>query len=229
MVQTLDSLLAHVGPLAFVVLGLAAFLEYIVPPVPGDTIVLLGGVYAVRGEQPFWLVFVSVVTGSILGAISNFAFGHYLARRIHEHPGAKPLFGITPERLAVTQARMRTHGDWLLLINRFLPGIRILCFVAAGAAHMKPGRTLVLGSLGAAVHTGVILGAGVAVGGNLEKLEAFMRRSQGVAVGIALVVVAGLLAFRWVRNRRLARAAALAASLERPRTQGTDAPTEGTP
>ena len=48
MVEYLDNLIAHIGLLGLLVLGLAAAVEYVVPPFPGDTITLLGGVYAGR-------------------------------------------------------------------------------------------------------------------------------------------------------------------------------------
>ena len=52
MVEWLDSFITHLGLLGLVVFFVAAALEYVVPPFPGDTITLLGGVYAVRGEHP---------------------------------------------------------------------------------------------------------------------------------------------------------------------------------
>ena len=52
MVEFLDNLISNIGLLGLLVLGLAAAVEYVVPPFPGDTITLLGGVYAVRGEHP---------------------------------------------------------------------------------------------------------------------------------------------------------------------------------
>ncbi|MFY0581243.1 DedA family protein [Cystobacter fuscus] len=88
------------------------------------------------------------------------------------------------------QAQMRHKGPWLLLVNRFLPGIRGLIFVAAGAAHMPRVNALLLGALSAVAHTALVLALGVAVGGNLERLEFLVGRYQrGVILGVALVVL----------------------------------------
>lgn len=189
MVEFLDNFIAHLGLLGLLVFAVAAALEYVVPPFPGDTITLLGGVYAVRGDHPWPLVFGVVVAGSVLGALINYQVGHWLGGRFEQRPG-EAFFGITHARLESVQAQMRRKGPWLLLINRFLPGIRGLIFVAAGAAHMPRANALVLGALSAVAHTALVLALGVAVGGNLERLEFLVGRYQrGVILGVVLVVL----------------------------------------
>lgn len=200
MVEFIDQLIATLGPLGLLVLGVAAALEYVVPPFPGDTVTLLGGVYAVRGTQPWPLVFLVVTAGSVLGAAINYAVGHWLAHRFAAHPEWS-FFGITHARLEAVQARMRRSGPWLLLANRFLPGIRGLIFVAAGAAHMPRFNALVLGALSAMAHTGLVLGLGAAVGGNLERLSALVTRYQYAVVGLVAVGVVAVLVRMLVRRR----------------------------
>ncbi|WP_163868953.1 DedA family protein [Myxococcus eversor] len=200
MVEYIDQLIGALGPLGLLVLGLAAALEYVVPPFPGDTITLLGGVYAVRGSQPWLLVFLVVTAGSVVGAAINYMVGHWLAGRFDAHPG-RSYFGITHARLEEVQSRMRRNGPWLLLANRFLPGIRGLIFVAAGAARMPRVNVLGLGAVSAMAHTGLVLALGVAVGGNLEKLTALMSRYQYAVVGLVVVGVVAVLVRMFARRR----------------------------
>jgi membrane protein DedA with SNARE-associated domain len=201
VVQYVDTFIASVGLLAYLFLFLAAALEYVVPPLPGDTIVLLGGVYVARGQQPWPLVFLSVVAGSVTGAAITYAFGRSLRRRMQERPDDRPLFGITHERLMLVQTRVWHWGAWLLLFNRFMPGIRSLVFVAAGASALPVTRTLVLGALSAALHTGAVLTLGVLLGGNLEALQTWVLRYQWGAVGL-LVLVGTVLLVRFVVRRK---------------------------
>ncbi|MFY0528483.1 DedA family protein [Archangium gephyra] len=192
MVEFLDNLISNIGLLGLLVLGLAAAVEYVVPPFPGDTITLLGGVYAVRGEHPWPLVFLVVVAGSVVGAFINYQVGRWLVGRFERRPG-DVFFGISHARLEQVQSQMRHKGPWLLLANRFIPGVRGLIFVAAGAAHMPRSNALILGALSAMAHTGLVLALGAAVGGNLERLEALMWRYQRAVIGLVVVgVVAAL-------------------------------------
>jgi membrane protein DedA with SNARE-associated domain len=202
MVQWLDQFIAQLGLLGLLVFFVAATLEYVVPPFPGDTITLLGGVYAVRGEHPWPLVFAVVVAGSVLGALINYQVGHWLGARFEQRPG-EAFLGITHARLEALQARMRQRGPWLLLINRFLPGIRGLIFVAAGASHMPRVNALFLGLLSAMAHTALVLALGVTVGGSLDRLEALMTRYQRIVIGLVVLGVA-VAAVRALLKRRRA-------------------------
>ncbi|PTL81122.1 DedA family protein [Vitiosangium sp. GDMCC 1.1324] len=200
MVELLDNLIAHIGWLGLLVLGLAAALEYVVPPFPGDTITLLGGVYAVRGEHPWPLVFLVVVAGSVVGALINYQVGRWLVGRFERRPG-EAFLGITHERLESMQSQMRHKGPWLLLANRFIPGVRGLIFVAAGAAHMPRANALILGALSAMAHTGLVLALGAAVGGNLEQLEELMWRYQRAVLGLVVVGVVAVVVRALAKRR----------------------------
>lgn len=192
MLEWFDTALMTLGYFAFVALGLAACLEYVLPPIPGDTMILLGGVMVVRGHQPLALVFIAVVTGSILGSTLAYAFGVWLRRRMERNPDAKHLFGLTPKRLAAIDQQMTRWGAWLLILNRFLPGVRSVIFVAAGSSGLAPGRTIGLGALAATIHTAAVLAAGYAVGGNLELLERWSTHTQWVVGSLAGLAVLAL-------------------------------------
>ena len=190
-IEHVDKLIGALGPFGFLVLGVAALLEYVVPPFPGDTVVLMGGIYAVRGEKPWWLVLGVVTVGSVLGAAINYAVGRWLARRFEANPG-RSFFGLTHAKLEAVQARMRRAGPWLLLVNRFLPGIRGVIFIAAGAAHVPRVNALALGAVSALAHSGLVLGLGMAVGGNLERLTLLVSRYQYGVIGLLVVAALGL-------------------------------------
>ncbi|MBJ6759974.1 DedA family protein [Myxococcaceae bacterium JPH2] len=200
MVAFIDKLIGTLGPFGLLVLGMAATLEYVVPPFPGDTITLLGGVYAVRGAQPWPLVFLVVTVGSVVGAAIDYSVGRWLARRFDAHPEWS-FFGLTHARLVQVQARMRTTGPWLLIINRFLPGIRGVIFIAAGAAEMPRFNALLLGAVSAMAHTALVLGLGMAVGGNLERLTFLMSRYQYAVMGLVVVAVVALTVRALARRR----------------------------
>lgn len=188
MVETIDHLIMAMGMAGLLVLGLAAMMEYLVPPFPGDTITLLGGVYAVRGDHPWPLVFLIVTVGSVSGAAINYWFGTWLARRFEAHPNTSYL-GFTHAKLEVVQARMRRSGPWLLLVNRFLPAVRGVIFIAAGAARIPRRNALLLGAVSAMAHNALVLMVGRAVGGNLERLEALVSRYQMAVVVLVVVAV----------------------------------------
>lgn len=201
MLEAFDSAIQQVGPVGFLVLGLAAALEYVLPPFPGDSVVLLGGVYAVRGQQPYWLVFLAVLGGSVLGALANYSLGQWIGKRVERDPTRKTVLGLSMRAIHDAEARMRKYGDWLIAANRFIPGIRGLFFVAAGMSGMRRGRVLALGALSAAAHTALLLGVGVAVGGNAERIGELVTRFQNAILGL-MVAAALALVVRWLAKRK---------------------------
>jgi membrane protein DedA with SNARE-associated domain len=202
MLHALDTWITHAGPWALWLLGAAAIVEYLFPPFPGDTIALLGGVYAARGQKPWPLVLLFVMAGSVLGAAINYGAGRLLAGQL-ENPRGKSFLGLSPERVQSLRERMQRQGSWLIVINRFLPGVRSLVFVAAGAARMRVDRVLIAGALSALAYNTLLILTGMVVGGNAERLELFVHRWQ---IGASVLICAGAFALlaRWlfVRRRR---------------------------
>ncbi len=180
---------------------MAALIEYVFPPFPGDSVVLMGGIYAARGQRPWPLVLLAVTVGSVLGAAIDYWIGMRIARRL-EQGGANPaaleqrLF-----RLKQVHDQMQRRGALLLLVNRFLPGIRALVFFAAGAGGMPLRKVLGWGTASAVLFNGAVLAVGFALGGNAERLQYVFARYQ-VAVYTLLALGVLALGVRWLANRQ---------------------------
>jgi membrane protein DedA with SNARE-associated domain len=202
MVQWLDAWISQVGPVAYLVLGLAATLEYIFPPFPGDTVMLLGGIYAVRGQKHWLPVFLVLTLGSVLGAAIDYWVGTKLYKWLEHRPDDKPFLGFTKAQLHAAEAKMRKRGTVLVLLNRFLPGVRGVIFFAAGAAQMPVRRALGLGAVSAAAFNALVLAVGIAVGGNAERLESLLAQYSRGVYGLLGLAALGLLV-RYLTRRKL--------------------------
>jgi membrane protein DedA with SNARE-associated domain len=199
MVETLDRWIHSMGPLAYAALIAASLIEYVFPPFPGDSVVLLGGVFAVRGQRSWILVLAAVTFGSVLGAAIDYVIGSRLVRRFERGQD----FSLRHPHIVRLQERMRRSGILLIAGNRFLPGVRGLLFVAAGASGMDFRRVMAWGALSALVWNSLVLGVGIAVGGNADRLEQILREYNGVAA-VAIVLCIAIFAARylWKFRRR---------------------------
>jgi len=179
------------GVLAYLVLALFAALEYVVPPLPGDTITLFGTfLAATAGYQVVW-VYVCLTGGSIGGSLVAYAFGLWVGR--HEERWPRFLRGERTRR-AVRGAieRFDRHGGAYLVVNRFLPALRAVFFVAAGMAELPLWKVVLFGGLSAALWTGLILAVGWTVGDNWEALHDLSVQYTWwslAAVGLVVVVL----------------------------------------
>lgn len=183
-------------------LGLAAFLEYVFPPFPGDTLVVLGGAWAAREYRSIVLVHLVLTLGSVGGIFVTWRLGRGLAEKIRLAPEGSRLLGLKVGQIRKTQTLMRDRGGWLLLANRFLPSFRSVLFIAAGAADVPLWRTLALGTVSAAAFNAVLLGVGVAVGDNVEAIAEFLRTFRNASIaGVAVVGSLFLARFLWRRRK----------------------------
>ncbi len=131
MVQGLTRVLAETGPFAPAILFFATSIEYLFPPFPGDLLLVLAAWYASHGVISWPATFLWVTAGALTGAWINYRIGAWLAPRVNRRAeeGGHPF----AEKLAHFEQSYRRWGGWLLVFNRFMPGIRAFLFVAAGA------------------------------------------------------------------------------------------------
>ena len=193
----LSDVVARTGPFAPVVLFTASLVEYVFPPFPGDTVVLLGAWYAVHGALSWPAAFTAVTAGAVAGAWIDWRIGRALAPALEARAAGRGR--LDADRLARFEAAYRRWGGLLLVANRFLPGIRAFLFLAAGAARLPVGRVLLLGAISAALWNALLLGVGALLVRNVDEMIRFFQRYTEIAwwvMGIAAVAVALRLVLR---------------------------------
>lgn len=196
----LSDLVARTGPAAPLLLFFAAFVEYIFPPFPGDALVVLGSWYATHGKLSWPVTFAMVTAGAVAGAAVDYAVGRWLGARIDERAAAGKL---DRERVERFERAYRRFGGLLLVVNRFLPGIRGFFFVAAGAARIPLWEVLLFGGISAAVWNGLLLAAGAYAARNLGELYDLLDQYNtwaAAALAVTGAVAVGLW-WRWRRSR----------------------------
>ncbi len=200
-----DWLIAFVSdennPAGVALLGASAMVEYVFPPFPGDTITLFGAVLITAYSWSFGAVFGAVMLGSVSGAMIDYYFGHRLRLR-----GLRRKKRHTPEqRRAIIHGlveRFRKHGAVYLVLNRFVPGVRALFFVAAGLAGMKPLPVLLYSAISAAAWNLLLIAVGGLLGANLDELSKWVRHYNIAAGGIIIAIILALLGRSLLLRRR---------------------------
>jgi membrane-associated protein len=122
-----------------VVIFVIALLDSVIPIVPSETTVIIGGVAAGAGDQNLLLVIVAGAIGAFIG--DNLA---YLIGRSFHGPIAR-----RAERKSSTQRRLnwaaeqvRDRGGLLLVTARFIPGGRTALTISCGLTQ-QPRRWFV--------------------------------------------------------------------------------------
>lgn len=207
MSEHIDSFIRSLGPWGYPVFLLAALIEYVFPPFPGDTIVVLGGAWVARGDRSIALLALMLTVGNIIGIAVTWRVGLAMASRIANAKDGETVLGLNIEIIRKAQDMMRTRGTLLLITNRFLPSFRAVLFFAAGASGVSLIRSLLLGTLSAIAFNTMLVGVGMAIGDNAEAIASFFSRFR-IASFILLGVIAVIFLARFLWKRARAHSAA---------------------
>ena len=111
---------------------------------------------------------------------------------------------ITKRRLAMFDHWFRRRGDLVIVISRFMPGLRVVAFFTAGAMKMRWTRFLLLDGLGIALIVPLLTWLGYRSAGFIEEaFTAVQSFERGLLWGI---IIAVLLLTGWLWWRRIRRA-----------------------
>jgi len=164
-------------------------------PLPEEVTLIGCGLLVHNGRVDFLPIVLVCSVAILLGDAVPYALGRrYGLNALRIGWVAKVLH---PERFALIEERFATHGNWAIFTCRFLPGIRIPGYFAAGTLKMSFLRFLILDGLGVLVSVPVSIYLGRLFAEKIEDLEKqvsnFHQLLGFVVVSIVLIV--------WVRAR----------------------------
>lgn len=132
IIQYITSLIAGGG--YFFVFFLMV-LESTALPVPSEAVMPFAGFLVSTGQFSFWLVIVVSLLGTIVGSLFSYFIGLYGGKSFILKYGK--YFLLRPEDLEKTEKFFAKHGEKTIFISRFIPVVRHLISLPAGAAKMN--------------------------------------------------------------------------------------------
>ncbi|HPS56569.1 MAG TPA: DedA family protein [Spirochaetota bacterium] len=152
----------------YLLLFASAVFENLFPPVPGDTITVLGAFFVGKGILSFPIVYAVTTLGSTCGFMILFYIGYFLEREFFMKKDF-PVF--SAKSIVSAEKWFEKYGYYVVLINRFIPGIRSVVSVAAGIAVLRPQRVFLFALASAAVWNFIWIYAGYSLGNNWEQVR----------------------------------------------------------
>jgi len=196
MLEKVTAYLASLGPEWFyLALFVSAYIENIFPPVPGDTVVVFAAYIVGRSQQRFVGVFIATT----LGSVSGFMTYYWIGRLFHPEYFIRRNFRILPAASFESAGRwFQRWGNWVILLNRFLSGIRSVISIVCGLYRLPWPRVLALCSIGCAIWNLALIWAGYLLGANWRMIDAILHQYSRILLIIG-VLVAGL----WLIRRKV--------------------------
>jgi membrane protein DedA with SNARE-associated domain len=216
--NSLASPLSHFG--LWAVLALVLVEDFGIP-VPGETVLIAAAIYAGSGRLNVVAVGLVAFAAAVVGDNIGYAIGRFGGRTLIDRYG-KYIF-LTPERLDKTELFFQRHGTKIIIVARFIEGLRQANGIIAGITGMHWLKFVLANALGAALWVGTWVSIGYFAGQHITTIYNDVTR-YSLYVAIAAVLLIAVWVLQRVRKRRGKAAGPAAAAAETTPTE--TAPTE---
>lgn len=165
-------------------------------PLPGETTLIIAALFAGIGHLNIFGVILVGIAASVIGDNIAFAIGDFGGRKLILRYG-KYVF-ITDEKLTSLEAFFKRYGSGVVLVARFIDGLRQLNGFIAGISDMKWLKFLTFNFIGACLWVIAWSSAGYFASDHINtilKYEVYFSAA-------AILIVIGLIARFIVKKKR---------------------------
>ncbi|RZU51778.1 membrane protein DedA with SNARE-associated domain [Krasilnikovia cinnamomea] len=202
----LPSFLHGVAPIldrwGYLAVGAVIGVESFGVPAPGQTIMMIAAVYAGAGRLNVFAVGLIAFVAAVLGDNIGYWIGKRGGRRVVNRFGKYIL--ITPKRLEKAERFFAKRGSKVVVVARFVEGLRQLNGVIAGLTNMPWRQFLLYNAIGAALWCGWWTTVSYLLGTHIFEVVDHVHQYKWWAIAAALIAVAAYagLHMRHIRSRR---------------------------
>ena len=176
--------------IAYLTICVAMFLENIIPPIPSEIIMPLGGFFVYQQKLNFYILVFWGLLGTILGSLP----WYYLGRLVNEKRLSNFLdkkgkyLGISSSDLSKSKRWFDKYGVSLVFWGRLVPGIRTLISVPAGIELMPLRKFLLWTTFGSLIWVALLTYSGYLFGENYPIIQTYLDQIKYVVKPILILI-----------------------------------------
>lgn len=190
LVQSVVDWISVVPPIGIYLIFFGiAYLENLIPPMPGDVIVAFGGYLAAEGTVSFTILLVVTVMASVLGFMNMYWFGRKWGSQIEDNPKSHFLLRFIDYKYFQKGKKwMQRWGQWIVFGNRFLAGTRSVISLTTGMTGLKVPVTVLNSFLSSLLWNALLLSAGWYVQDNWEVIGKYLSNYGKIILAIIVLL-----------------------------------------
>jgi len=176
---------------AYLVICFAMFLENIIPPIPSEIIMPLGGFFVYQGNLNFYILVIFGLIGTVLGSLPWYYLGRFLnEKKLASFVEDKGKFvGITSKDFSKSKSWFDKYGVSLVFWGRLIPGIRTLISVPAGIELMPLKKFLLWTTLGSLIWVLLLSLSGYIFGENYRIIESYINNLKVFIKPLLIIIL----------------------------------------
>ncbi len=197
--QILEFIRTQDALIVYAILLLSAIVENIFPPYPGDLVTLSGAFLAGEGNIGYVGVMVSVIIGGVAGGMILYLFGKSKGRKFLINKKLPFLKKINLEKI---ENLFKKHGDSIVILSRFMAGVRSIVILVAGIGNIKTSRMVVLLIISVIIWNGLLITMMYYTKSNWTDIVDLVKEYNKVFIGIALILIIGwIVKVQWTKRK----------------------------
>ena len=177
-------------------------MENVFPPIPGDTITAFGAFLVGTRRLSFFGVYLSTTIGSLIGFMFLFWIGSLLGRRFFIERDYR---FFKARDIIRAEEWFQKYGYFLILLNRFFPGVRSVISIAGGISRLRVLKVILLALISSGVWNLIWIALGYSVGTNWDMVREKMTRimfNYNLAILILISLVVLILILKMMKKRK---------------------------
>lgn len=165
-------------------------LENVIPPIPSEAIMSVGGIAVARGQMDFTLLVLVGTAGTVVGNLFWWEIGRRLG-----YQRLKPMIDrwgrwltLDWHEIEKLKAYFDRWGGPTVLIFRFMPVGRTIISIPAGLMHMPFWRFVGYTAVGSLIWNVILVGVGYALGATIEDIEHWVAPMVFAIIGSVVAI-----------------------------------------
>ncbi len=194
----IDHIINWIGISGYAGLVVLMALESMVAPLPSEAVMPFAGFLIYEGRFSFHEVILFSVLGSITGSVISYYAGFYGGKPFVTRFGKYFLLDI--HDLEITEKFFNKYGDKTIFFSRFIPVVRHLISIPAGAGEMRFGKFVLYTAIGAGLWNSFLAYAGFRLKSHWEEIRHY---SQTIDIVVVILLLLGIAYFVYRHLKRL--------------------------
>ncbi len=194
-----NNLIHENGTLVYLTLFLSAYIENIFPPIPGDTVTVIGAYFVGTGKLNFWWVYLSTSLGSIAGFMTLYGIAYWLQWQFIDR--YRPTW-VHQSHLDRVESWFQRYGYWVVLMNRFLSGARSVISIVAGLSKLNGFLVFFFAAISVLLWNGALIYIGAFLGKSWEEIVEYVQMYNKIILVVVVMIAIGVIIFYVYKNRK---------------------------
>lgn len=190
----MGNLTTYIDQYGYIVLFLALMLELLALPLPGEVLMSYSGYLVFQGHLNWMLSIIMAGVGASIGMTMSYWIGYRLGTPFFEKHGHR--FHMGPKQLDKISNWFNVHGNRLLIIAYFIPGIRHITGYFSGITRISFRVFALFAYSGAFLWVAVFITLGKILGPQWEQFHASIKKYLIIASIVAVIIVVAIYLYK---------------------------------